>query len=144
MNVFNIERAFKRMREEKWPKMYWAIDFHDVLFKGYYKIDQSHDIYPGAIEVLKNLTKRKDMVLIGYTSSHYRAFKLTNMWLWLNHEVQFNYLNCNPECGTTDLADFRQKFYYNILLDDKAGFVGETDWKLIKKELKRIGEWKQE
>ena len=55
--------------------------------------------------------------------------------------INFTYINDNPEYIGNDYADFSKKFYYNILLDDKAGFEGETDWLLVKNELIRVGEW---
>ena len=32
---------------------------------------------------------------------------------------------------------FEKKFYFNILLDDKAGFDPETDWSVIKEYLNK-------
>ena len=40
-------------------------------------------------------------------------------------------INNNPEFKKTDICDFTEKFYFDILLDDKAGFEGEKDWKDI-------------
>jgi hypothetical protein len=45
--------------------------------------------------------------------------------------LNFNAINCNPECPSTDLCDFQDKFYFNFLLDDKAGFDGTKDWREI-------------
>lgn len=142
MNVFNIERAFARKKKENWPYLYWAIDLHDTVFKGHYTANQELQLYPGAEEVLALLTDREDMKLIAYSSSHYIDFANIGRWLKVNHQIRFSYFNENPECSSTSLASFEDKFYFNILLDDKAGFVGETDWLLIKEELIRIGEFK--
>jgi hypothetical protein len=46
-------------------------------------------------------------------------------------DLNFNGINCNPECPSTDLCDFQDKFYFNFLLDDKAGFDGTKDWREI-------------
>jgi hypothetical protein len=141
MNLFNIARQFKQMKERNWSRLYWAIDLHDVVIPGKYsKFNEGREFYPGAKEILQWLSKRQDMALILWTSSHSES--IWNIVEWFtNHNVIFNWINSNPECGNTDLCDFGKKFYFNILLDDKAGFVGETDWLLIKEELIRIGEW---
>jgi hypothetical protein len=58
------------------------------------------------------------------------------------HDLQFHYVNHNPECPSDELCDFSKKFYMNILLDDKAGFDATTDWLEIKNELIKLGDWK--
>ena len=55
--------------------------------------------------------------------------------------IEFDYINENPECKDTALCSFAQKFFFDILLEDKAGFVGETDWIEIQDALIRMGEW---
>lgn len=47
------------------------------------------------------------------------------------YDLKFHYINSNPECPSTELCDFSEKFYFNVLLDDKAAFV-EKDWETIK------------
>lgn len=37
-------------------------------------------------------------------------------------------VNSNPDEKDTKTGDFSKKFYFNILLDDRAGFQPETDW----------------
>lgn len=48
------------------------------------------------------------------------------------------YFNVNLDCQNTLTGDFTRKFYYDILLDDKAGFEPEKDWKEIYKMLPLI------
>jgi hypothetical protein len=139
MNIFNLERAFKTKEERGWDKIYIAIDFHDTIFKGYYQTDQDFEFYPYAEEILQNWTSRDDIVLIAYTCSHAEDFEKVNKWM-NSYGINFEYLNENPECGNTDLAAFHKKFYFNVVLDDKGGFVGGEDWLYIKRELIRIGQ----
>jgi len=49
----------------------------------------------------------------------------------LGENIIFDYVNENPECPSTELADFSRKMYYNFLIDDKSGFDPETDWEII-------------
>jgi len=143
MNVFNIERSFKDKAKRGWEKLFVCVDVHDVILEGKYNLmNDGASFMPNAINVLKNLSQRKDIVLIMWTSSY--PAPVENLQFWLKASgVNFQYVNENPECPNTTLCDFNRKFYFNILLDDKAGFVGETDWFLVEQELRRIGEWKE-
>jgi hypothetical protein len=141
MNIFNIRRAFQQKKERKWSTIYIAIDLHDTLISGKYnRFNEGAEIYPYAREFFQWAIKRKDVVLILWTSSHEDATR--NILNRLASEgIFFLYINRNPECSSNELCDFSKKFYFNILLEDKSGFEGETDWKLVIDELKAIGEW---
>jgi hypothetical protein len=144
MNIFNIERAFNEKKRKGYTHIFFAIDLHDTIIPGSYtKNNEGKEFYPYAKEVLQWLTRRKDVVLILWTSSHKKPVNDVLKWL-RSHGIIFTYLNENPLCPNTDLCDFSKKFYLSVILDDKAGFVGETDWLLIKKELQKIGEWEQD
>ena len=141
MNIFNIENLFKLKKERNWDTLYWMIDLHNTIFPGKYASDQSYDVYPYALEVLKWVSDRKDMRIIVWTSSYAKDFFEVQKWFRDNHKIWLDWHNDNPECGNTDYADFGTKPYFNIGLDDKFGFCGETDWLNIKHELIRVGEW---
>lgn len=141
MNLFNIERAFKDKKRRNWDRLYVCVDLHDVVIQGKYnRHNEGAEYFPGAARVLKQLSFRKDIVLILWTSSHDDATEdiLKRM---RGDGIEFRYVNENPECPNTELCHFGNKFYFNILFDDKAGFEGVTDWILIEAELKRLGEW---
>ncbi len=143
MNCFNIKNAFEEKKKKNWDKLYWAIDLHGTIIEGKYnKFNEGAAIFPDAAEVLKYLYSRPDMSLILWTSSHREAVDYTLKTLGLWTGIKFHYINENPECQNTELCDFKDKFYFNILLDDKAGFNGPTDWTKIKNQLKQLGEWK--
>lgn len=143
MNIFNIARAYSDKRIRRWEKIFWCIDVHDVILEGKYDLHNAGAAYmPNAINVLRMLSSRKsDTSLILWTSGHTEPTK--NVLAGLKNEgVVFDYVNENPECPNDKLCDFSKKFYMNILLDDKAGFEGKSDWFLVEEELRRIGEWK--
>lgn len=142
MNIFNIARSFEQMKTRNWNTLYWCVDLHDTVIEGKYNLHNvGANLYPGAAEVLTYISKRHDQRLILWTSSHDVAIQEMLKKLSQEHHIFFDYINDNPECPNTDLCDFSQKFYFNILLDDKAGFDGHTDWFKIKEELIRIGQW---
>ena len=139
-----IKTAFeKKMRRgwDKWPKMYWAIDLHDVIIPGTYTINnEGRQLYPYAKEVLQWLTGREDMCLILFTSSH--TSSIAEILTWLEkEEIEVDYVNENPECLSNELCSFDSKFYFDMLLEDKAGFVGFSDWLSIKHTLINLDEW---
>jgi hypothetical protein len=74
------------------------------------------------------------IVLILFTSSHDEYVK-EYLDIFKQLGVYFKYHNENPECPSTDIGDFSRKFYFNVLLDDKAGFDPLNDWGKIRKLL---------
>jgi hypothetical protein len=141
MNIFNIERAFKYNTEHGFSKTYFCIDLHDVVIEGKHnRLNVGASFFPGAVDVLRQLSFREDIVLILWTSSHGDALDGMKKKFQENG-IEFRYTNENPECNSGHLCDFSQKFYFDILLDDKAGFEGAKDWSLVESELKRVGQW---
>jgi len=139
-----IKTAFRKKKERGWgkyPRMFWAIDLHDVIIHGTYTLNnEGRELYPDGEEVLQWLTNRKDMCLILYTSSHNNS--IVDILQWLNnHGIKFDYINENPDCSDTELCSFKDKFYFDIMLEDKAGFEGKTDWLEIKNALIEEKEW---
>ena len=141
MNTFNFKKAFELKSRRGYDKLFIAVDLHDTVIKGTYtRYNDDRKIYPGCVEFFQWAKKRKDVVLILWTSSHRDS--VDDILKWLNlHGISFDYINENPEVPSDNLCDFSGKFYFNVLLDDKGGFEGETDWNLIINELKEIGEW---
>ena len=126
-----IKKALRTKKERKWEKIYFAIDLHDTIVKSSYKNQKDCIVtFPYAIEALKKLSANKEICLILFTSS-YKEYLEQYFTFFKNQGINFQYLNENPECPSTATGDFRQKFYFNVLLDDKAGFNPYRDWKII-------------
>lgn len=141
-----VNTAFRKKNERgwtKWPRMYWAIDLHDVIIPGTYtRNNEGRQFYPDGKEVLQWLTNRKDMCLILFTSSHKDS--INDILIWLKEwGIIFDHINSNPECNDTNLCSFAEKFYMDVLLEDKAGFIGETDWTVVKNTLLELNEWQK-
>lgn len=133
-----IKRTYEQKNLRKWEVLFWCIDLHDVIIEGKYsKFNEGREFAPGANRVLKFLSGRYDTRLILWTSSHKGPIKDIRDWM-AESSVLFDYVNENPMCESTDLCSFDKKFYFNLLLDDKAGFDWRTDWLEIERALKEI------
>ena len=119
------------MNERKWDRLYISVDWHDTMMKATYSNDKygQYLLYKDAKEVLQWMSNSANIRLILFTSSHgdQKADFMHNVYK--RYSISFDYHNGNPEVQNTDTGDFSEKFYYNVLLDDKAGFDPDVDWK---------------
>lgn len=138
MNSTCIINAFEKARNRGWSTVYWAVDLHDTIIKASYQENDHHlNFLQDAKSTLQLLSSRPDCKLILYSSlTQHMAKKYLNNFL--EHDIKFNFVNCNPEIDNTSYADFSLKFYFNILIDDKAGFIAEEHWKIIYNSLLKI------
>src|SRR5690349_4078508 len=126
-----IENCLRNVREKKWTKTYWAFDIHGTILKPtYQRNDISREFYPFAKEVMLLLAQRKDIVKILYTCSYTNEI-LQYVEYFAANGIHFDYVNSNPEVMDGGYGYYQDKFYFNVLMDDKAGFDGELDWKSI-------------
>lgn len=132
-----IETMFKHSFEKLWYETYWAIDLHGTAI---YPHSRNSDVkvqyYPYAKEVLQLLTQRDDIVLIMSTSSYPDEIEIYKNQFNLDG-IHFNYINENPEIDSSkgNFGHYVDKYYFNVLMDDKAGFDPTSDWYHIYKRL---------
>jgi hypothetical protein len=129
MIIDAFKRAFELMVIRKWDYIYVAVDMHGTICQGYYKNNQDLAFYPHAKTVLQLLTQSKQIKLILYTCTTIEELQHYLTWFQSN-DIHFDFINENPECTNTTIADFSKKPYFSVLLDDKAGF-NPDDWKTI-------------
>lgn len=143
MNAFNIRNTFHLKDRLDWPEVYFVIDLHGTIIpSGKHSGDKTDELhfYPGAEEVLLNLTNRKDIFTILWTSTPWDRLPEV-LTFFKTKGIVFTWINENPHAKNTPRSDFSKKFYFNVLLEDRAGFEPETDWFLVKSELEAIGRW---
>lgn len=142
MNLCNIRRTFVELRpKRKWKIIYWLIDVHGVILPGsFHRKNDFRFIVPACREVLEWISAREDQKLILWTSSYDSELIELNIWLE-QHNIFVDSFNHNPWEKNTEYADFKKKPYFNILIDDKAGFEPEKDWTAVKQELIDIRKW---
>jgi len=137
-----IKTAFQRKKEKNWPRLYVAVDMHQTaITPTWSRLNEGAQLYPDAVEVLQQWTRREDICLILWSPLHDDALAAV-VKLMDSHVIRFDYLNENPEIVTGELCKFDRKWYMDIGLDDKFGFDAEKDWTRIKDTLIEIGEWR--
>jgi hypothetical protein len=123
-----INNAFEKKRARNWDTVYWLVDVHDTIIKSTYDVNEEFaETYPYAIQALRSICLREDCKLILWTSSKKGYVESFREWM-SDQGVEFTYFNENPECENTETGDFTDKFYFNIIIDDKAGFNPEEEW----------------
>lgn len=132
-----FKNAAKIADERNWDRIYVGCDIHSTILKPTYSTILSTEYYPFAKEVLLMLSERQDMCLILWSCSlaeinkeYYDFFKQDG--------INFDYINENPECPSTEYADFDTKLYFSVGLDDKFGFDPEEDWEQLYEYLKSL------
>jgi hypothetical protein len=128
-----LNQVWQQTLDRKWSRIYWAIDLHDTVITGKYnKFNAGSTLYPHAKEALDLIFRSNIHRSILWTSSYADSIQVALQQFDLN----FHYINTNPECPNTDICDFTTKFYFNVLLDDKGCFDANKDWLTILNWLK--------
>lgn len=129
-----VRRAYEVKKERGWDKVYWAIDLHGVCLKSNYKSGDYKWINSFAYYGLRAISERPESRIILW-SSVYDWEKPEIIKFFNQHGIRVDGFNENPLEYSTKVSDFTSKFYFSILLDDKAGFDPEVDWLKIESYL---------
>lgn len=126
-----IQIAQKKQVERKYESLYWCIDVHGVILTPTYELNNSGaTYYPYCLKTLKILSDLPDQKIILWSSSYMQQLNIVRRNLE-DEDIDIDFLNSNPDYTMTEICDFSQKFYFDILLDDKAGFEAGSDWEEI-------------
>lgn len=134
----SINKAFSDKEIRGWDKLYYSIDLHSTVIKPNYEYGNiPTEFYPYAKETLQLLSKLDDISLIMWTCSHPHEID-EYIKLFNNNDIKFDYINENTEVKTMidGYGCYDKKFYFNVLLDDKASFDADTEWEEIYNYLK--------
>ena len=133
-----VHKTFRIKKERGWNTVYIAVDVHDSIVEANYQANNiPTKFFPHAKETLQKLSKRDDVVLILFTCSHPHEIK-QYLEYFEGHGIHFKYCNENPETPNTSFGCFDRKFYFNILIEDKASFCPEKHWLEISEALDEV------
>lgn len=106
--------------------IYIAIDIHGTIFYPSRNNEEKYNYIGYAKETLQKLSENPNFKLILYSSSYEKNI---NKYIecFRKDNINIDYIMENPEVTSNEYANFEKKFYYDILLDDKAGFES-NDW----------------
>lgn len=137
--LYWIDNMFDHAKKNEWFETYWAIDIHGVISKpDYRRKSKIINYYPYAKETLQLLSDRDDVIMFLFTSSYPDEIK-KYIEIFEKDGIKFNFINENPDIKTENgyFGYYKYKPYYNVLLEDKAGFLPYKDWKYIFKYFKK-------
>lgn len=122
-----VDRAYRTMKERNWDTVYWAIDLHGVCLESNYEQGGYRWINQSALRVLRQISKYEETAIILWSSVHVEEQR-DIIEFFNEHGITVDGFNANPFEANTKVSSFDQKFYFSILLDDKAGFDPSVDW----------------
>jgi len=131
-----IIRAYKLMRERRWDTIYWAIDLHGVCMRSNYKTGEHEFLSQEAVDTLKMISDRPESKIILWSSVH-EDQKVPIINMFEDRGIMIHHFNKNPYEVSTSVSCFDEKFYFSVLLDDKAGFNPEKDWMAVRLAVER-------
>lgn len=130
-----IDRAYRVMYERGWDTIYWCIDLHGVCLKSNYVNGKYEWINHEALEGMLEISRQPESRIILWSSAH--PEEQTKIVEWMESQgVMIDFFNENPLEKNTQTGCFDKKFYFSVLLDDKAGFEPSADWWRIRDYLK--------
>jgi hypothetical protein len=129
-----ILKAYQQLKDRGWDTIYFVIDLHATCIEANYSYTNTPTkIFEEVIEPLQMLSNDPRVKLIMWTCSHPEQIVLYDK-VFRDEDIHFDYFNENPEVkteGTLTYGNYDEKFYFNVLIDDKAGFDPDTDWKIV-------------
>lgn len=122
MSILNaITRAYDVTLERDWDTIYWALDLHGTVLRSNYSNSEYEFINDQVVEALQFISNLPESRIIIWSSIHDRDWSDIRR-LFVRNGIRIHYCNSNPEVKSTETGNFRQKFYFSIVVDDKAGF----------------------
>lgn len=121
-----IKRAYDVMEERNWDTVYWAVDLHGTVITSNYESGTYEYINEEAKLALQAISNLPETKLILWSSMH--VFDQFNVIALLKQDgIDVTWFNQNPAVANTATGCFDRKFYFSVLVDDKAGF-DPSEW----------------
>lgn len=126
-----IKKALLLKEERGWDHIAIAVDLHGTVFKSTYKPGLATEYYPYAKECLQMLSDRPDILMYMYTGTpedlrveYFDFFNGDGIYMSPDQKGTMALMNIQ----NNEFQNFDDKPYFNVLLEDKAGFDPKIDW----------------
>lgn len=131
----SIVTQYKDFRDNQiYDKCYIMVDLHNTVFVPTFDNPENFNYFKLAKQCLQILSKFPWVKLIMWTSCYPDKIQMYLKHFWENN-INFDYVNENPECKNSSYACFDNKFYFDIGIDDRFGFDAKNDWADLYPEL---------
>lgn len=127
-----IEQAYKKAHKRGFPNVYWAVDLHDTCLTATYAANEpaSYEwINPHVKDALLRLAALPETHIILWSSVH-ESEKAPYLKFFEDAGIRIAGFNSNPHETGSETCCVTEKFYFSILIDDKAGFH-HMEWMYI-------------
>jgi hypothetical protein len=127
--VRGIENAYIKAVKRGFDKVYWAVDLHDTCLRATYAANEPHTyewINPYVKDALKRLAAHPETHIILWSSVH-EDEKIHYLNFFAEAGIRVAGFNQNPFETGSESCGVTEKFYFSILVDDKAGF-DHSEW----------------
>lgn len=115
-----VQKAYDRFNTCEWNRIYIALDIHGTVANPDYT-DVSTKLYNNAVEPLQVISNLPEVSIILF-SCCYPTDYAKYYSLFEKHNILIQDFNKNTEVHNTETGCFDNKFYFNLMIDDKAGF----------------------
>lgn len=132
-----IIRAYRTMADRKWDTIYWAVDLHGVCLSSNYETGVHEFLSQNVIDSLRYLSSLEETKIILWSSVHDEQ-KDVIIEKFESNGIKIFGFNENPAEKDTATGCFKEKFYFSVLVDDKAGFDPGTGWPLAVSHVKMM------
>lgn len=123
MSILNaVIRAYNVAEERDWDVVYWSIDLHGTVLQSNYSNAEFVFIDDKVVPALQKIRALPETRIILWSSINAED-ELKIRKLFEDNGIAVDYVNQNPEIVSTGTGNFDAKFYFSILVDDKAGFT---------------------
>lgn len=123
MSILNaVIRAYNVAAERDWNVVYWCVDLHGTVLEANYSSAEFKFIDDKVVAALQKIRALPETRLILWSAvTKEDEIKIREMFE--ANGIHVDYVNENPEIANTKTGNFEDKFYFSVLVDDKAGFV---------------------
>jgi hypothetical protein len=122
-----IKKEYKRKEAKGWDKVYLFLDLHETVIYPDYNNKEPIKFYEHAKECLQFLSTIKEIELGFYTCSYPEEIEKYKKY-FEEIDIKIIHINKNEDVSDTRYGYYKDKPYFSLVFENKAGFNAENDW----------------